>query len=495
MKLMKAINIILPNQLFENSALLENKNDSYLIEESLFFRQYNFHKQKLHFHRCSMLNYKDYLTQLGIKVHYINANDKDSDLRVFLKAIDASKIDAIHIIDPNDNWLEKRIKIECEKENINLHIHENPSFLTKKDELEPFFRADKKKFFQTTFYKAQRLKFNLLMDEQNKPEGGKWTYDDQNRLKFPKNKETPHINFPNTTKNHLESLNYVELHFSQNPGVLQDKKVYPTDFKTAKLWLQEFLETRFVEFGPYEDAVLKKESIINHSLLSPLLNAGLLTPDYIISEIIKYTSTHNVPINSIEGLVRQIIGWREFIRGVYYAKGSEERKRNFWGFKRKIPASFYDGTTGIEPLDDTIVKINSTGYANHIERLMIVGNFMLLCEFDPDEVYKWFMELFIDAYDWVMVPNVYGMSQFADGGMMSTKPYIGSSNYIIKMSDYKKGDWSIIWDALFWNFMDKQRNFFLKNPRMRMLISSFDKMDPSKKEHHLTTADQFLNKL
>ena len=333
------------------------------------------------------------------------------------------------------------------------------------------------------------------MDEQNKPEGGKWTYDDQNRLKFPKNKETPHINFPNTTKNHLESLNYVELHFSQNPGVLQDKKVYPTDFKTAKLWLQEFLETRFVEFGPYEDAVLKKESIINHSLLSPLLNAGLLTPEYIISEIIKYTSTHNVPINSIEGLVRQIIGWREFIRGVYYAKGSEERKRNFWGFKRKIPASFYDGTTGIEPLDDTIVKINSTGYANHIERLMIVGNFMLLCEFDPDEVYKWFMELFIDAYDWVMVPNVYGMSQFADGGMMSTKPYIGSSNYILKMSDYKKRDWSIIWDALFWNFMDKQRNFFLKNPRMRMLISSFDKMDPSKKEHHLTTADQFLNKL
>ena len=156
-------------------------------------------------------------------------------VQIIRYAIDASKIDAIHIIDPNDNWLEKRIKIECEKGNINLHVHENPSFLTKKDELEPFFRADKKKFFQTTFYKAQRLKFNLLMDEQNKPEGGKWTYDDQNRLKFPKNKETPHINFPNTPINHLESVNYVELHFSQNPGVLQDKTLYPTDFKTARL--------------------------------------------------------------------------------------------------------------------------------------------------------------------------------------------------------------------------------------------------------------------
>jgi deoxyribodipyrimidine photolyase-related protein len=126
---------------------------------------------------------------------------------------------------------------------------------------------------------------------------------------------------------------------------------------------------------------------------------------------------------------------------------------------------------------------------------MIVGNFMLLCEFDPDEVYRWFMELFIDSYDWVMVPNVYGMSQFADGGLMSTKPYISGSNYIVKMSDYKKGEWCTIWDALFWNFMDKQRDFFLKNPRMRMLISSFDKMDATKRETHLITADNFLNSL
>ena len=176
-------------------------------------------------------------------------------------------------------------------------------------------------------------------------------------------------------------------------------------------------------------------------------------------------------------------------------KGSEERTKNFWGFNRKIPSSFYSGTTGIEPLDDTIHKINKSGYANHIERLMIVGNFMLLCEFDPDEVYRWFMELFIDSYDWVMVPNVYGMSQFADGGLMSTKPYISGSNYIIKMSDYKKGEWCTIWDALFWNFMDKQRAFFLKNPRMRMLISSFDKMDATKRETHLITADNFLNSL
>jgi deoxyribodipyrimidine photolyase-related protein len=148
---------------------------------------------------------------------------------------------------------------------------------------------------------------------------------------------------------------------------------------------------------------------------------------------------NDVPLNSTEGFVRQIIGWREFIRGIYESRGSEERTTNFWNFKKKIPASFYDGTTGILPIDQTIKKVLKTGYCNHIERLMVLGNFMMLCEFDPDEVYRWFMELFVDSYDWVMVTNIYGMSQFSDGGLMATKPYISGSNYVMKMSNYKKG--------------------------------------------------------
>ena len=288
---------------------------------------------------------------------------------------------------------------------------------------------------------------------------------------------------------------YVNKYFKTNNGQLNKDFIYPTDFDSAKSWYQQFLNNRFDEFGPYEDALLKEKSIINHSILSPIINSGLISPDYIVHKTLEYYQKNNIRLNSCEGFIRQIIGWREFIRGVYLCKGVEERTKNFWGFKRKIPSSFYDGTTGIEPVDDTIKKINSSAYANHIERLMIIGNFMLLCEFDPDEVYRWFMELFIDAYDWVMVPNVYGMSQFADGGLMSTKPYISSSNYILKMSDYKKGYWCKIWDGLFWNFMDKQRAFFIKNPRMRMLISSFDKMDISKRETHLITADNFLKNL
>jgi len=166
---------------------------------------------------------------------------------------------------------------------------------------------------------------------------------------------------------------------------------------------------------------------------------------------------------------------------VYQWRGREERTRNFWGFERPIPESLWKGTTGIDPVDDTIRKVRETGYCHHIERLMVMGNFMLLNEYHPDEVYRWFMELFIDAYDWVMVPNVYGMSQFADGGLMATKPYISGSNYLMKMSNHSKGAWQERWDALFWRFMHTNRDFFLRNPRLSMLVRTFDKMPAEKR--------------
>ena len=250
-----------------------------------------------------------------------------------------------------------------------------------------------------------------------------------------------------------------------------------------------------MEFGTYEDAIVAEGTILNHSVLTPMLNVGLITPEEIVGTSLLYAKENDVPINSTEGFIRQIIGWREFIRGVYETRGRDERLKHFWGFSKKIPPSFYDGTTGIYPIDQTIKKILKTGYCHHIERLMVLGNFMLLCEFDPDEVYRWFMELFIDAYDWVMVPNVYGMSQFADEGLFATKPYISGSNYLMKMSNYKKGDWQAVWDGLFWRFMHVNRDFFLKNPRLGMLVRTFDKMSDEKKENHLGNAEEFLRKL
>ncbi len=489
---MNEVHIIFPHQLFKASEALQNCEVIYLVEEYLFFNQYKFHKQKVAFHRASMKAYASYLEKAGKTVNYIDAISEESDVRVLLPKISGEGVEKIHIIDPTDNWLQKHI--DQSAGSLSIEWYENPLFINSKEELSSFFKPTKKKFFQTSFYKDQRKKRNILVHE-DKPLGGHWTYDGDNRKKYPKNKVPPSIHFPEITSFHKEAISYVEANFNSNYGELNDGMVYPIDFKSANEWLEQFFEFRFHEFGPYEDAIVREEHFLNHSLLSPLINVGLLHPLEVIQKAIDFADANDVPLNSTEGFVRQILGWREFIRGVYEVKGTEERTRNFWNFKRKIPASFYDGTTGIQPIDDVIKKVNKTAYAHHIERLMILGNFMVLCEFDPDEVYQWFMELFIDAYDWVMVPNVYGMSLYADGGLMSTKPYISSSNYIIKMSNYSKGDWQGVWDGLFWTFMDKHREFFLSNPRLGMLIRTFDKMKQETKEKHFKNAAIFLERL
>lgn len=491
---MKAINIIFPHQLFLNNPILQNNNEVYLIEEFLFFKQYKFHKQKIAFHRASMKAYQNYLQSLNLKVNYIESSNILSDIRQFNQEIKSKNINTINIIDPDDDWLGQRIKALSSTCEINTHT--NPQFLNKKEDLAGFFREDKKSFFQTTFYKQQRKRLGILIDDEQKPVGGKWTYDNDNRKKYPKNKLPPAVHFPGKSEEWNEAIIYTQSLFPDNPGSISNDRLYPITHKEAQEWLEQFLTYRFYDFGIYEDAIVKESSILNHSILSPLLNIGLIKPNEIINRVLLFSEQENIPINSTEGFIRQIIGWREFIRGMYLCKGRFSRTENFWGFDRKIPKSFYDGTTGIEPIDQTIKKVLKTGYCNHIERLMILGNFMLLCEFDPNEVYRWFMELFIDAYDWVMVPNVYGMCMFADGGTFATKPYIGGSNYIKKMSNYPKGEWEQIWDGMFWQFVIKHEQIFRSNPRTSMLLHSLNKMSKEKRETHIINAEHFtLNTL
>jgi len=492
---MKSANIIFPHQLFEESPTAENGFPVYLVEEKLYFKQFKFHKQKIAFHRATMKCYAAYLESKDVKVHYIESIDPLSDIRKLILELSSKNIKTLHYIDPTDNWLEKRLTSASAKADIELIQYRNPLFLNSKEELSVFFHDKKKKFFQTEFYIQERKKRQILVDKNNEPIGGSWSYDVDNRKKYPRKKDPPQITYPETTAFYEEAKTYVQEHFKDNLGHLTKYPFYPQDFKTTKTWLKQFLDNRFKEFGPYEDAIVKEENILHHSMLTPMLNAGLITPDLIIKAALDYSQENEIPLNTTEGFIRQIIGWREFMRGYYECKGSVARTKNYWNFTRKIPESFYDGTTGIEPIDQTIRKVLERGYCHHIERLMVLGNFMLLCEFDPDDVYQWFMELFIDAYDWVMVPNVYAMSQFADGGMLSTKPYIAGSNYIMKMSNYEKGPWQEIWDALFWRFMHVHRSFFTTNPRLGMLIGSFDKMETEKQKGLLNTAHKFLKSL
>lgn len=491
---MSSVTLIFPHQLFKAHPALEKSRTVYVVEEWLFFRQYKFHKQKLVMHRASMQFYAQWLKENKYEVNYIESNQAENDVRKLVSSLAKKKITEIHIADVSDNWLLKRITETCLQHEIKLIIHATPGFLNTMDEVADYF-SKKKTYFQTDFYTHQRKLRKILLEKDGKPLGGKWTFDAENREKYPKKQTPPAVHFPKQNMYIKEATAYVEEYFADNYGSIDAPHFFVCSFDEAEQWLDEFVEQRFQQFGIYEDAIVTKEYILHHSVLTPMLNTGLLTPQQVLEKVLNEAAKHNIPLNSVEGFVRQIMGWREFIRIVYEREGTKQRTKNYWQFKRKIPESFWNGTTGILPIDETIKKVLKTGYCHHIERLMVLGNFMLLCEFDPDEVYRWFTELFIDAYDWVMVPNVYGMTQFADGGLMTTKPYISGSNYLMKMSDYEKGNWQAVWDGLFWRFMHVHRDFFLQNPRLGMLIKTLDKMPDEKQQTHLHNAEKFLQQL
>ena len=362
---MNAVRLAFPNQLFKNNKLFEVDGDFYLIEEHLFFNQYNFHQQKIAFHRASMKFYENYLAENGFKVNYVAAQDAEADIKKLIATLGTKNVEQIYIIDPVDDWLLSRIKKACHQHHIKLQVFDSPKFLNTTDELVSFFNPDKQSYFQTAFYKQQRIAKKMLIQGLNEPVGGKWSFDEENRKKYPKGKAISKLNLPTQNTYVIEAKKYTNKYFGNNIGSLDGAINYPTNFKESEDWLTDFLKNRFKEFGDYEDAIVRNEILINHSLLTPMLNVGLLTPHEVLKTTIDFANKNNTPINSLEGFIRQIIGWREFIRGVYITKGSKQRTTNFWGFSRKIPQSFYNGTTGILPFDETIKKVLKTGYCHH----------------------------------------------------------------------------------------------------------------------------------
>ena len=229
-------------------------------------------------------------------------------------------------------------------------------------------------------------------------------------------------------------------------------------------------------------------------MLSPLINIGLLDPAHVVERAVEHAAAHDVDLSSLEEFVRQVIGWREYMRATYVVHGRALRTRNLLGLTRELDASWWDGTTGLEPVDTVIARVLRHGYAHHIERLMVLGNAMLLLRTDPDEVYEWFMTFFVDAYDWVMVPNVYAMSQFSAGELVTTKPYVSGSNYLRTMSDFAPGPWRSAWDALYWQFVADHRDGFAANPRSSFAVRTYDRMDDARKRELSAVAQEWLRR-
>lgn len=491
--------LILPNQLFaEHPGLTATPEKVILFEDPLFFgdAQYpaQMHKQKLWLHRASMRRFQQGLLAKNIEATiWRYERHKDACLHLF-QSLAADGVTQVTMADAVDFIAERRLHQAAKQTGIALEILQTPGFLNTKADNE-IWRRGLKRWFMAEYYKNQRRRLDVLM-ERDQPAGGQWSFDEDNRKKVPKQLLTalPWIDWPAHDALDETERQSVLAEFPDALGGL-DTLYYPTSHEAAAEWLNQFLERRFAQFGDYEDAIVEGESWLWHSVLTPALNIGLLTPKQVLDATLEYANRKSIPLNSVEGFVRQIIGWREFMRATYEDLGVRMRKANHWGHHRPMPSSFYDGTTGIAPLDDTIRRVLKTGYCHHIERLMVLGGFMFLCEIDPDDIYRWFMEMFVDSYDWVMVPNVYAMSQHADGGLITTKPYFSGSNYIRKMSHWDKGPWTEVWDGLYWRFILKHAAELERNPRWAMMCRTAARLSPETKDGHLATADAFLTQL
>jgi deoxyribodipyrimidine photolyase-related protein len=477
--------LIFPIHLFSNINELKNKK-IYLIEEPRFFIDFKYHKLKLAYHRASMKSYYNYLISNKLDVEYINFKDVTNK---FYKDLVKKNIS---MYDPSDYILKNKIK----KLINNIIIINTLNFLVNEkllnENIDKFYNG--KKYNHQNFYKWQRIRLDILIDN-DKPIGGKWSYDEENRKKLPKDINIPSVNhlIKNDNKIINEAKEYILKHFSDNYGSI-DNFIYPITHDDSKKWLINFLKNKFNDFGKYEDAESMKDPFLFHSVLTPMMNIGLLTDNEVLDITLKYQN--KVPIQSFEGFIRQIIGWRNYMYSIYILEGTNLRKMNFFNHNNKLnKEKMWLGNTGLLPVDNIIKKINNYSYSHHIERLMYLGNYMLLCMIDPNDIYEIFMEWTIDAYDWVMIPNVYSMSQYADGGLIMTKPYFSSSNYILKMSDYKKEEWCILWDALYYNFINVHQTCLSKNYGTSRQVAHWKKKSDKEKNNIIKLASEYLNKV
>ena len=487
--------IILGNQLFDPKLLKKNNcNEVFMAEDFGLCREFKYHKSKIYLFLAAMREYRDELLKNSIKVNYFELDQRTDELEYVDFLIDFlknKKIQEINIYEIEDKPFELKFLKKLAQNQIEVKITKSPMFLFSREEFIEMAKG-KKTYRMASFYQKARKKLNILVDETGNPVGGKWSFDEDNRKKIPKNVEPPLEIKSVLSKNHHQLVETINQHFKNHPGSL-DNIWFPVQRFEAKKQLRNFLKDKFKDFGTYEDAMIEGGNFLYHSCLSALLNIGLLTPDEVISETLKFSEKNSIPLNSLEGFIRQIIGWREFIRGIYHAEGVNQSNSNYWNNSKKLTSSWYDGSTGIEPLDDCIKTTLKDGYIHHIPRLMIISNIMNMCGVHPKEIYKWFMEMYIDSSEWVMVPNVFGMATYSDGGLMSTKPYTCGSNYVLKMSNYKKGDWCDKLDGIYWSFTEKNRKFYEGNPRLSLLTRSLDKLDPERKKRIFKAAKEFIN--
>jgi len=506
----KTLRLILGDQLNSNHSWFQTVDDSvtYVLMEIRTETDYaSHHIQKIVGFFAAMQSFATALKSNGHQVIYIHLND-ENNRQSFDKNIE--NLIAVHSFthfeyqSPDEYRVEEHLKKLCNSIAITNAVYDSEHFFTSREELGTFF-AGKNTFLLESFYRALRKKHHVLMDG-DQPLTGQWNYDGENRKKLPKDhKPIAPLVFNNDVTDIVNEIKKTDV---KTIGTIEAKNFVWPITREQSLQLLDFFATECLHlFGSYQDAMTPNEWSLYHARVSFSMNVKMISPEEVIERCIEEWKKRpaEIEFNQLEGFVRQIIGWREYMRGIYWLKMPEYENLNFFNNQEKLPDWFWTGKTKMNCLRDAITQSLDYAYAHHIQRLMITGNFALLAGIHPDEVDNWYLGIYIDAIQWVEITNTRGMSQFADGGIVGTKPYVSSASYIDKMSHYcgscfykkavKVGDKACPFNSLYWNFYDRNEDKLGKNPRIGMMYNVWRKMNPEDKVATLQQADYYLKNI
>ncbi|MFY7697252.1 MAG: cryptochrome/photolyase family protein [Legionella sp.] len=498
---------ILGDQLSESisslSAIERNKDIVFLCEVMAEATYVPHHPKKIAFIFSAMRHFATHLTELGYRVRYSKFDDVNNlghFEQELLRVIHEEHCTEVHVTHPGE-WrvfeLLTRLRTQLF---IPLYLHDNQHFLCTLTEFANWAK-NKKSLRMEYFYRMMRQKHAVLVDNHNKPIGGIWNFDIQNRKNANHIKEFPKRILHPTDEITAEVLALVGRHFSHHFGDLEPFNFAVTR-EQALLEVDYFMEHCLPNFGDYQDAMCSDEVNLYHSKLSFYLNAGLLLPLEICRKAEHAYETKKAPLNCVEGFIRQILGWREYVRGIYWLFMPDYKNKNFFNADRRLPGLFWGKPTQMFCVSNVVSQTKTEAYSHHIQRLMITGNFALLAGLDPTQVCEWYLAVYADAYEWVELPNTLGMALYADGGTMASKPYAASGKYIQKMSNFCKschynpneviGDQACPFNSLYWHFLDRNHNKLQSNSRLHYAYLNWKKMDPEKKAVIISKAQQVL---
>lgn len=506
---MKSLRLILGDQLTHSLPILSDfkEGDQVLMMEVYDETSYvPHHPKKIAFLFSAMRHFYEELLERGIEAHYIklsSSESKDSFGETLRNYLDKHAFDEIQVTEPGEWRVLEEFQTLKDSLEIPLKVLPDIRFFCLIEDFKEWVKG-KKSLLMENFYRLQRKQYGILLEEDGEPTGGQWNFDKENRKAIKGDIKMPrpmHFKHDKVTE---EVLGLVSERFSNNFGSL-DGFWFAVTHTQAERALNHFIEYALPQFGDYQDAMKEGEYYLFHSALSQYLNCGLLTPREICQAVEEAYNEGKVPINSAEGYIRQVLGWREFIRGIYWTYMPKYGRLNALGAKRPLPKLYWGGDTKMQCMKCVVKQTEEEAHSHHIQRLMVTGNFALIAGLDPTEVCEWYLAVYADAYEWVELPNTLGMALFADGGIVGTKPYAASGSYINRMSDFCKtceyhvkekiGGKACPFNYLYWDFLMRHESRFRKNNRMKMILSHLDRMDPSDKKAIKQQTQKFLDSL